>query len=465
MSEPVGGFVEAYSRGVGADPPPAGGWDGNYSLRPSVSQLLPAEPFALRGCVITPSRAISDAYVVVDSGAITDVVEKKPDIADVRETNGVIMPGLIDMHNHPDYNVFAAWEPPGEYANRYEWRASKPYDLVVKLPQQWLLKLQANGKMPEGTQLRYAEIRALVGGVTAIQGVNDPQDTPMPQPLVRHIDRWIFGQHRARTMLDLPTTSSPDANTLKSYLADDNVDAFYLHLCEGKRGDGVSAQEFQRFLDFGADVAKTIIIHGTALDQDQIRHVAQAGCKLVWSPESNLRLYGQTTLAVDAIRAGMPVTLGPDWLPSGSTSLLGELKVARRVLAEQGLDIGADTLVRMVTSDAARIAGLGDHLGALEPGHAADILVLERRHDDPYENVVCADPSWVDLVIIGGDIVYARADSGYLQGDGTETLFAWGKQMVIDTRSGADAGATNPSLAQVRTLLTTNYPPVGPIFA
>jgi 5-methylthioadenosine/S-adenosylhomocysteine deaminase len=52
----------------------------------------------------------------------------------------------------------------------------------------------------------------------------------------------------------------------------------------------------------------------------------------VSSPQSNLRLYGDTTVAADALAAGMPVALGADWLPSGSTSLLAELKVARRTL-------------------------------------------------------------------------------------------------------------------------------------
>ena len=63
---------------------------------------------------------------------------------------------------------------------------------------------------------------------------------------------------------------------------------------------------------------------------------------MVWSPQSNLRLYGATTLAADALRAGMPVALGADWLPSGSTSLLAELKVARRELARQGLTYTID---------------------------------------------------------------------------------------------------------------------------
>ena len=30
---------------------------------------------------------------------------------DVIDTDGVILPGLIDLHGHPEFNVFAAWEP------------------------------------------------------------------------------------------------------------------------------------------------------------------------------------------------------------------------------------------------------------------------------------------------------------------------------------------------------------------
>ena len=188
------------------------------------------------------------------------------------------------------------------------------------------------------------------------------------------------------------------------------VTAFYLHLSEGARGDERSATEFQRFLDLGAATAATNIIHGTALSADDWRTVADAGCRLVWSPQSNLRLYAQTTLAGEALDAGVPVALGADWLPSGSTSLLAEMKVARRELARQGHPIGADALVAMVTSVAARVAGLDEHLGSLAAGRVADLVVLERHHEDPYENVCLADPSWVELVCIGGDITYARTD-------------------------------------------------------
>jgi cytosine/adenosine deaminase-related metal-dependent hydrolase len=52
--------------------------------------------------------------------------------------------------------------------------------------------------------------------------------------------------------------------------------------------------------------------------------LVDAGCKLVWSPRSNLRLYKETTLAGEAIAADMQVALGADWMPSGSLSLLAD---------------------------------------------------------------------------------------------------------------------------------------------
>lgn len=122
----------------------------------------------------------------------------------------------------------------------------------------------------------------------------------------------------------------------------------------------------------------------------------------------------------------------------------------------------------MVTNDAARIAGLDDLLGALAPGRPADLLVLERRDTDPWQNVVEADPSWVELVAIGGDLAYGRRD--WLAALGSppdiEDVIAWGKPMVLDTRYAVGAGNGAPlRLADLRSALVALYPQVGPIFA
>jgi hypothetical protein len=307
--------------------------------------------------------------------------------------------------------------------------------------------------------------------VTGIQGAS-AASSAKAEPLVRNIDQWAFGAHRARSLIDLPSGSfgKEGFDRILAHIRAGTVNAFYLHLSEGKRGDEVSSKEYQRFLDLEAATPATNIIHGSALSADNLREVAALGCRLVWSPQSNLRLYGETTLAGEALAAGMPVALGADWLPSGSTSLLAELKVARRELARQGHPIPAAELVAMVTSMAARVAGLDDHLGSVADGRPADLVVLERHHRDPYENVCLADPSWVELVSIGGDVTYARADwfgalSGGAEGTTIEDLVAWGKPMRLDTGFQSAADAPAPSLTQIRTLLTSAYPPVGPIFA
>jgi hypothetical protein len=117
------------------------------------------------------------------------------------------------------------------------------------------------------------------------------------------------------------------------------------------------------------------------------------------------------------------------------------------------------------------VAGLADHLGSLAPGRPADILVLERHHDDPYENVCRADPSWVEMVLIGGDITYGRAD-WYAQLAGTqptvstiEPLIVWGKPMQLDTGFQTAPKAPTPPLSGIRAALISAYPQVGPIFA
>ena len=129
------------------------------------ARLAPAQAVALKGCVLTPERKLDPGYVVVEGATITDVSNKAPQAVPVTETDGVITPGLIDLHGHPEFNVFAAWEPPRQFDNRYEWRGTELYHTLVRDPQNKLLDA-----VPPWTQLRYAEIRALVSGVTAIQG-------------------------------------------------------------------------------------------------------------------------------------------------------------------------------------------------------------------------------------------------------------------------------------------------------
>ena len=432
-------------------------------------RAAPAEAVALRGCVLTPERAMEDGYVVVGAGKEIQAVEaKRPEGVRVHETAGVILPGLLDLHGHPEFNVFAPWEPPRQFVNRYAWRGSEIYDALVRDPQNKLL-----AALPPKTQLRYAEIRALVGGVTAIQGTGGPATSYQDEALVRNVDKWVLGAQVGRSLVDLPSGSRglSDLKSILDGIEAGKVEAFYIHLAEGRSDNERSRKELDQLMELNALTDKTVVIHGTALGREQLGELKDAGARLVWSPQSNLRLYGETTKAADALELGLPVALGADWLPSGSPSLLAEMKVARRCLGEQNGPTDARRLVQMVTRDAAQIAGLGDKLGVLAAGRPADVLVLERHVDDPWENVLEADPSWVELVLIDGDLAYGRVDwltslAGPAQQERFERHLAWGKPVALDTSySVKPDGDPPPKLSELSAALISEYPPVGRVFA
>ena len=132
---------------------------------------------------------------------------------------------------------------------------------------------------------------------------------------------------------------------------------------------------------------------------------------MIWSPFSNLLLYGETARVEAARAAGMPIGLGPDWSPSGSKSLLGELKVAwlynQQVL--NGL-FKTRELVAMATRTAAHILKWHGALGSLEAGKRADILVIDGTAQDAYDTLVRAKDTSIRLVIINGIARYGSPD-------------------------------------------------------
>ena len=89
---------------------------------------------------------------------------------------------------------------------------------------------------------------------------------------------------------------------------------------------------------------ETVVIHGTGMDQSQFNKMGTTGAGLVWSPFSNLVLYGDTTDVVAADNAGITISIAPDWGPSGTKNNLHELKVADVIKAIENIVSGKTNL-------------------------------------------------------------------------------------------------------------------------
>jgi 5-methylthioadenosine/S-adenosylhomocysteine deaminase len=198
-------------------------------------------------------------------------------------------------------------------------------------------------------------------------------------------------------------------------------------------------------------------IHAAGLLPEDFDVLARHGGSIIWSPMSNLLLYGSTADVAAARQAGVRIGLGSDWSPSGSKNLLGELKVAwlHSQHALNGL-FSARDLLAMATRDAASILKWDKTLGSLQPGKRADLIVVGAKGGDPYEALIRAKETAIRLVMINGIARYGMpALMGRLGAAGV-SIGVGGKarRIFLDQLTG-DPDVSSVSLGQARSILRT----------
>jgi hypothetical protein len=139
-------------------------------------------PIVLRGTVVTPNGIIKHGYILVENGRILEVSNKQPDVVGAikLDTEGIIYPGLVDIHNHTTWNVIPRWNPPHLYANQPEWNNDPDFHQAVQVPHDILLNAGYFCDMNA-----YGEMQALVGGETSTVGT---YDVPCIHGLVRNLE-------------------------------------------------------------------------------------------------------------------------------------------------------------------------------------------------------------------------------------------------------------------------------------
>ena len=360
-------------------------------------------------------------------------------------TEGTIYPGLIDLHNHVHYNHIPLWDfsvhlntdqrsPEGGYTNRYQWGNNWDYGPSIT----WMkTNIQSQYRWDMASeQMKYAEVQAVSGGVTAMQGSPSSGTQAWDSILSRNVELYNFGQDGISTCA-VCGAADPDytGSHLISGSESGTLNAWFVHLSEGV--DQRSKDEFDALWDKGLILDETIVIHGTALDSSQFSKMASVDSELVWSPLSNLLLYGDTTDVVAADQAGVEISISPDWGPSGSKNNLHELKVADMWNTNNlGNYFSNYELVEMVTSNPARATGWGQFVGQVKADLYADLVVIDTFHEDPYRNLIEAIDADVALTVVQGKAVFGDVDiMQQLQGDDWEYVNGTDFQKAVDVTS------------------------------
>ena len=129
----------------------------------------------LVGKVVTMNDAgdvLPNARVWLAGGRIMALAragEALPDAAKdapVIDSKGAIYPGIIDLHNHPEYAIYPLLPIARKYRDRYEWRwYDDAYNRRITYPQEVLTRAYY---LDLGLEVgRYGEYKALAGGTTS----------------------------------------------------------------------------------------------------------------------------------------------------------------------------------------------------------------------------------------------------------------------------------------------------------
>ena len=334
----------------GGDVPPDAGADapGDAGENETVCEVLPPATSGgtcdvtslgaaklIKGNILTPQTVFVGGQVLVDAdGQIACV---GCDCAQGGETtivcpSGTVSPGLINTHEHITFQQAEPYTDTGErYEHRHQWR--KGSDGHTKIP--------ATGGA-SGAKISFGELRYVMGGATSIVGSGGQAG------LLRNLDNKTNQEGLNKPAVEFETfplgdssgtmrTADCNYGTVVTPESLANVNAFEPHTSEGinlaannefKCQSSDSYDTMAPGLSENLLLPKTAMIHAIGLRPSDYGAMAVAGTALIWSPRSNITLYGDTARVTTAARFGVEIALGTDWMPTGSMNMLRELRCA-----------------------------------------------------------------------------------------------------------------------------------------
>ncbi|MDQ3034134.1 MAG: amidohydrolase family protein [Myxococcota bacterium] len=360
--------------------------------------------------VLTPSEVLVGGHVLVNAAGSIVCADCDCMAAEGAATatridcpDGVLSPGLINAHEHLSFQGDPYTRTDERYEHRHDWRRGQRGH--TRIPPM----------MATSEQMRWAELRMVLGGATSLNGSGSQEG------LMRNLDRAAMeGLGQDQVEYDTFPLGDSDGTQLTTgcdYNAGRTTaaeiaphDSYTPHVSEGI--DAVSRNEFlcTRAGEFDLVQPNTAMIHGIGVLPTDIEEMGVDGAMLIWSPRSNVTLYGETARVTEYDRLGVPIALGTDWVFTGSMNMLRELQCADSLNADymDGYFSDAD-LWRMATLNGAVATATDDVLGAIVVGRVADLAIFDGSVNSMHRAVIDAEATDVALVLRGGVPLYGEA--------------------------------------------------------
>jgi 5-methylthioadenosine/S-adenosylhomocysteine deaminase len=392
------------------------------------------------GLVLTPDLSAQKRDIVVQSGAIVDVVAAGGGPVDARRIDAsdrAIIPGLINAHVHGHGNLAK-----GLVEDRW------PLELFLNaLPglsgNQTVYDKHLNGLLGAVEMIRkgcttacdlFAEFPApSFEGITAVaQAYADVGVRAVVAPMVADrtfyqaypalldemsvdlrdealslvmgegsliLDRveaiasnWRFDRERIRLGIapSIPLHCSDAFLSRCAEIARRYGLVLHTHLAESKiqavTGQGRHGMTLTAHLDrLGVVGSNFSAVHAIWLDDDDMQRLADRGASTVHAPGSNLRFGSGLAQVRKMMDHGVNVALATDAANTSDQLNMFEamrfgVSVSTVLSADHTRWLGKADALHMATSGSARALGFEGQIGRIEPGYKADLVFLDLKH-------------------------------------------------------------------------------------
>lgn len=394
--------------------------------------------------VLNPgSVAINGTQIVaVDTPAAIAARYRSADTIDA--TGKVVMPGLINTHTHAAMVMFRGL---GNDLNLMDWLQKYIFPAEAKTvspefvrvgTRLALLEMIQSGTTTFADMYYFEEEVARVTKAAGMRGVLGQTVIEFPvadakTPAEALARTEAFAKQYEHDELITPSIAphsvyTLDAKTLTavSELAKRLMIPIQIHLAETQAESGLSQERHHmrpvailESLNFWAPT--TLAAHGVWINDDEIALLDRRGVGVANNPESNMKLASGTAPVMKYRKAGVNVGIGTDGAASNND--LDMFEAMRQTAFQQKLvsmdptAISAAEALEMATLGGARALGRGQHLGSLEPGKLADLIIVgmsKARQQPLFEPM--------------SQIVYAS------RGDDVETTIVNGKVLMRDRK-------------------------------
>ena len=395
--------------------------------------------------MVDGEEPMHNVRVIISGGRIEEISARQD--SPIPETNevinaedAIILPGLINTHGHSAMTIFRGIAddlPLKKWLYDHIFPAEAEYlnpDTVYWASLLACLEMIASGTTTfvDGYFFAGETIRATdKAGMRALvaQGVLDFPAPGVPDPkknmdvAFEFLEKWINFSDlitpgifchspltcSAGTLLKAHEISNRFRLPLQIHLSETQEE-----VTEIKKRTGLRPVFYLD--DLGLLNSRLIAAHAIYLNEEEIDLLAKRHVKIAHCPESNMKLGLSIPPVVEMLEKGITVGLGTDGCASNNNlDLFGEMDTTSKLAKIANLDptlLDARTVLKMATVGGAKVIGLENRVGTIEPGKKADIIIVDTNTPhmtpiyNPYSQLVySATGGDVRDVIINGEIV------------------------------------------------------------